>query len=382
MRYLLMIPGPVESPDEIIEAYNGQTVAHYGKDFRDLYLNTTERLSRILRSKDQWSFLIPGSGTSGLETIGATFCNSRKVLIINNGHFGDRLFDVSSKYASIVDQVLFKSGEIIDLEIVENQLKKKKYDLVWMVHVDTSVGILNPLKEAAALAKKYDCEFFTDAIASAPAEEIKMDEWGIDGIVTASQKAFACPAGLGMVTLNEKLVKNIKSYPASKSWYSDLKVWVDYYYDWNDWHPYPVTLPKNTIRALNKSLEILESKGVENRFQFHKNISAKIVKAIKLLGLTTFIPENHLAHGLTAINTMGKFYAPDFVSFIREKFAIQIGGSLDDSMKPVVFRIGHLSEKQCETRNLVSVISALGFFMKAKGLDVPIGEAIGALLYN
>ncbi|MHB1254141.1 MAG: pyridoxal-phosphate-dependent aminotransferase family protein [Candidatus Humimicrobiaceae bacterium] len=380
MRYLLMIPGPVESPEEIIEAFNGQTVAHYGKEFRDLYLNTAERLSRVLGSKDQWSFLMPGSGSTGLETIGATFCNSREVLIINNGHFGDRLYDVSSKYASSVDQVLFKPGEVIDLEVVENQLKKKKYDLVWMVHVDTSVGILNPLKEAAALAKKYGCEFFTDAIASAPAEEIRMDEWGIDGIATASQKAFSCPAGLGMLTLNEKLVKNIKSYPAPKSWYSDLKVWVDYYYDWNDWHPYPVTLPTNTVRALHKSLEILEAKGVENRFALHKTVSAKIVKAIKLLGLVTFIPENHLAHGLTGVNTMGKFYAPDFVSFIREKFAIQIGGSLDDNMKPVVFRIGHLSEKQCETRNLVSVISALGVFMQSKGLDVPVGKAIEALL--
>ncbi|MHB1253538.1 MAG: hypothetical protein ACYCZ1_05160 [Candidatus Humimicrobiaceae bacterium] len=73
---------------------------------------------------------------------------------------------------------------------------------------------------------------------------------------------------------------------------------------------------------------------------------------------------------------MGK----DFVSFIREKFAIQIGGSLDDNMKPVVFRIRHLSEKQCETRNLVSIISAPGVFMQSKDLEVPIGEAIEALL--
>ena len=380
MKYLLMIPGPVESPDEVIEAFNGQTIAHYGKEFRDLYLETTQRLSRVLGSKTVWSFLMPGSGSTALETIGATFCNSRNCLIINNGHFGDRLYDIATRYSSNVDQVLFEVGQSVNLKTVENQLKKKKYDLVWMVHVDTSVGILNPIMEVASLAKKYDCEFFTDAIASSAIEEIKMDKWGIDGIATSSQKGFSCPAGLGLLTISEKLIKTIKSLPEPKSWYSDLKVWVDYYHDWNDWHPYPVTLPTNTIKALAKSLEILEIKGIENRLTLHKNVSSKLIKSVRLLGLDTFIPENQIAHGLTAVNTLGKFNAPDFVGFIREKFSIQIGGALDGKMKTVVFRIGHMSEKQCQTRNLVSVISALGVYMKSKNMTVPLDEAIASLL--
>jgi len=71
MRYLLMIPGPVENPDEVIAAFNGQTVAHYGKEFRDLYLETGQRLSRIMGSEKAWSFLIPGSGSVAQEAIGA-----------------------------------------------------------------------------------------------------------------------------------------------------------------------------------------------------------------------------------------------------------------------------------------------------------------------
>ena len=380
MRYLLMIPGPVESPDEIIEAFNGQTVAHYGKEFRDLYLETGQKLSKVMGSEKGWSFLIPGSGSIALESIGATFCNSRECLIVNNGHFGDRLFDISTRYASNVDQVLFESGEVINLKTVESQLKKKKYDLIWMVHVETIAGILNPIKEIAELAKKYNCEFYIDAISSSAIEEIKMDEWGIDGVATASQKGFSCPAGLGMITLNEELVNNIKSKPASRSWYSDLKVWIDYYHGWNDWHPYPVTLPTNNVKALAKSLEIIEAKGIKNKLTFHKNISSKFIKSIKLLGLDTFISENHAAHGLTVVNTFGKFYAPDFIGFIKDKFEIQIAGALDEKTKPIVFRIGHMSEKQCQTKNLISVISALGIFMKSKGIKVQINDAITVLL--
>lgn len=183
-----------------------------------------------------------------------------------------------------------------------------------------------------------------------------------------------------MVTLSEDLVKKIKTLPEPKSWYANLKVWVDYYYSWNDWHPYPVTLPTNIVKALAKSLEMIEKGGIENRIALHKNVSGKLIKSIKILGLDTFIPENHIAHGLTVVSSMGKFYAPDFVSFIREKFAIQIGGSLDEEMKPTVIRIGYMSEKQCETRNLVSIASALGVFMQSKGLKVDLGDAIGTLV--
>jgi alanine-glyoxylate transaminase / serine-glyoxylate transaminase / serine-pyruvate transaminase len=378
--YLLMIPGPVESPDEIINAFNGQTVAHYGKDFRDLYLKTAKRLSRIIGSKKAMSFIMPGSGSTALEAIGATFCNTKKCLIITNGYFGDRLYAIASKYSMDVDKVIFKPGKLIDLVVLENQLKNNKYDLMWMVHVETSVGVLNPVKEVAKLAKKYDCEFFIDAIASGAVEEIKMDEWGIDGIATAPQKGFSCPAGLGMVTLNDELVKNIKFLPLPKSWYSDLRVWIDYYHDWNKWHPYPSTLPTNCIRALAKSLEILEIKGIENRLLLHKSVSSKLIKSLRLLGLDTFIPENHIAHGLTAVNTLGKINATDFVTFIKDKFLIQISGSLDEKIKPLVFRIGHFSETQCMTRNLVSVISALGVFMKSKGIKVKLDDAIECLL--
>lgn len=380
MKYLLMIPGPVESPDEIIEAFNGQTVAHYGQEFRDLYLETVSRLSRILGSEKAWSFLMPGSGTTGLEATGATFCNSRNCLVLSNGSFGDRLNAIAGRYSLHTDKISYEKGKAYDLPQIEEQLKSKKYDLLWMVHVETSVGILNPIKEVAAMAKKHGCLVFVDAIASSGMEEIKMDEWQIDGIASASQKGFSCPAGLGMLTINEELIKNLDSLPPSRSWYPDLRVWVEYYDKWNDWHPYPSTLPTNVIRALAKSLEIIENEGIENRLAMYKDVSERIIKSIKALGLGLFVPEGHSAHGLTAVSTLGKFQAPEFIEFLKEKFQIQIGGSLEKDMKPLVFRIGHMSTKQCLNRNLAAVIAALGTFMKTKNIDVQIDKALSELV--
>jgi len=379
MKYLLMIPGPVESPDEVIDAFNGQTIAHYGDEFRNLYIETADRLSGILGSKGL-SFLMPGSGTTALEGIGATFCNSKNCLIINNGSFGDRIYAISTRYSANTDQVFFKRGEPFDLEKIESQIKSKKYDLLWMVHVDTSVGILNPIKEVATIAKEQGCLVFVDAIASSGIEELYMDKWHIDGVASASQKGFECPAGLGMVTLSEELVKDLGNLPPSKSWYSDLRTWFEFYNKWNDWHPYPVTLPTNTIKALAKSLEIIENNGISNKILMHKDVSARLIKAIKSLGLELFVPEGHNAHGLTAVSTLGKFKAPEFVEFLKDKFKIQIGGSLEKEMKPYVFRIGHMSTKQCLARNLISVITALGIFMKTKNIDVNLESALPNLI--
>ena len=131
-----------------------------------------------------------------------------------------------------------------------------------MVHVDTSVGILNPVKEATAIAKEQGCLVFVDAIASSGIEEIRMDEWHIDGVATASQKGFECPAGLGMVTINEQLIESLNDLPPSRSWYCDLRIWYDYYNKWNDWHPYPVDVYKRQELKMPCQLQKLLLKRV------------------------------------------------------------------------------------------------------------------------
>lgn len=379
MKDLLMIPGPVEIPDRIIEAFNGQTVAHYGSKFRDLYLKTTGMLSTVLGSEG-WSFLMPGSGTTALEAIGANFCLEKRCLIVNNGYFGARIYEISSRYCSETDQVCFEKGEIIDLEQVEKQLKKKKYDLLWAVHVDTSVGILNPIEKIASLAKNYGCMVFVDAIASSAVEELKMDEWKIDGVASASQKGFACPPGLGMLTLTNDLVQTLNKLPEARTWYSDLRIWMQYYHNWNDWHPYPSTMPTNTVMALNKSLEIIEEQGIENKIRMHREASKKVVKAVKILGLDIFVPDGYNAHGLTPITTLGKVNAYELVNFLKEKLSIHIGGSLDKKMKPLVLRLAHMSSKQCHSRNLASVISGIGTYMQLKDYNVDLERALSVLM--
>jgi len=222
-----MIPGPVEVMDDILEVYNGQPVAHYGPEWARFYLETAQNISNLLGSTGR-TYLMPGSGSLGLDALVGTFCYGKKCLVLQNGIFGERLFNIASMYSSEVDLLKFPLNTTVDAGDVKRALKKKHYDAVFMTHVETSTGILNPAREVGLAVYEQGLMFFLDAVSSAGVEEINMDQWGISAAATASQKGLKCPPGLGIVTVSENLLKSLKKINKS-GWYSNLGVCNDYY---------------------------------------------------------------------------------------------------------------------------------------------------------
>ncbi|HEB30655.1 MAG TPA: alanine--glyoxylate aminotransferase family protein [Spirochaetes bacterium] len=377
MKYFLMIPGPVEIADEILDAYQGQPVAHYGPEWTKEYLDIIKRVSKILGSEGM-TFLMPGSGSICLDTAAASFCTSKRCLVINNGMFGDRLYNIVSAHTSDVEILKFPLNVPADPDAVKKALSEREYDAVFMTHVETSTSVLNPVKEVVNIVKEHGALFVLDAISSAVIEKLEMDSWGIDITVTACQKGFECPAGLGIITVRSDLLNALQDTPAT-TWYTDLRVWCDFYDKWHDWHPFPVTLPTNTIMALKKSIEIIETEGLSFRQRMFGEISSRLRKALLSFGLEMYAPEGHHAHGLTAASTGGKFDPSDLLGYLKKTVGIQISGSFGD-LKSHVFRIGHMSKKQCSNIILVSLLNGIALFMRSRGLKVPLEEAVGMLI--
>jgi len=376
VNYLLMIPGPVEIRKDILDSYYEKPVAHYGHEWAQFYIETTKRMSRVLGSEGR-SFLVPGSGSLGLEIASATFCRSKRCLVLQSGFFGERLYHIVSKYSGDVDVLNFPKNVSIDVELVNQSLGNKKYDVILMVHVETSTGVINHVEEIAKMAKEHGALSLIDAISSAGIERLEMDNWSIDVVITASQKGLECPPGLAVVTIQTELLNKLYDSP-SQSWYTDLRTWCDFYEKWHDWHPFPVTLPTNTIMALSKSLNIIESEGVLLRQKMYEEVSGRFRKALLELGLDLYVPNGHHAHGLTSVSTNGKFSPSDLVMFLKNKQKIQIAGSLGEPGESI-FRIAHMSRKQCENANLISVINGIALFMKGLGLQVSVEKAVHEL---
>lgn len=372
-KYLLMIPGPVQIAPDILEVFNGQTAAHYGPEWTEIYLSTEKMFSKLVGS-DGRTFLMPGSGSLGLDTVATTFCRGKKCLILNNGMFGNRLYEIVGRQAGTIKDLQFPLNRPVDPGKIREELSKNSYDILFVPHAETSTGILNPIQEIAAAAGEYGVKFFVDAVASAGIEKIDMCNWGIDVVVTGSQKGMEAPPGLGIVTITQKMLDYLDTLPEN-GWYTSLKLWCEYYEKWHDWHPFPVTLPTNTILALRKSMEKMFAHGPESRQQLYCGVSDRFRKAVGALGLSPYPQEGEQAHGLTSISAGGKFDPAELVTYFRTDHNILISGSFGD-LKKDVFRIGHMSTEQCLTKNLVRVIEVIGRFLTEKGIPADTDRAV------
>jgi len=351
----LMIPGPIELAPEVLAPMAEPLVAHYGEEWTAFYKETLGHLRKVFRTEGD-IFLFPGSGSAGLDmTLGSTLFPDGKVLIPRNGFFGERLEEIARTYTSNVRAIKFPTGQPIDLEVIEGFLQKEHFEVVAAVHCETSTGVLNPIRELSKLCQHYGALFIVDAISSLAIEPLKMDAWGIDLCVSASQKGLESPPGLGLVVVGKAAWKWINQVE-SPGWYLNLKVWKEYEKKWGNWHPHPVTHAVNNVRALRVGVERILAEGLERRFARHRSITERLRRELREIHLEPYVPDEIASHGVTAV--LGpEGHIDELLLHLRDRHRLLLAGSLG-SIKGKVFRIGHMGPGATDEA-VETVISAL-----------------------
>jgi len=359
-RLRLMIPGPIEVSQEVLEVMSEPLVAHYGKEWTAFYNETIRLLQKIFRTEGD-IFLLPGSGSAGLDAaLGSTLFPDGRVLIPQNGFFGERLEEIARSYTENVSTVKFPLGQAIDLGAVERTLQDGNFDAVACVHCETSTGVLNPIQELAGVCRSYGVLFIVDAVSSLAIEPLEMDGWGIDICVSASQKGLEAPPGLGVIAIG-KLAWNRINRMKSPGWYLNLRVWKEYREKWGNWHPHPVTQAVNNIKALRVGLERILKEGLDARFKRHHKIARELRQGLREIGFTPYVPDGIASNGVTSVlGPEGK--VDELLAYVQKQEGILLAGSLG-ALKGKVFRIGHMGPSASEEA-VNSVLSAL-----AKGLN-------------
>jgi alanine-glyoxylate transaminase / serine-glyoxylate transaminase / serine-pyruvate transaminase len=229
------------------------------------------------------------------------------------------------------------------LEEVEKELKTG-YKLVTLTHVDTSTGVITDVKGVAALAKCYGALTVLDGVCSVAGEEIRMSAWGIDVVLTASQKAVGVPPGLALLVVSPA---GMAAFKARKS------PVLNYYADWTNWLPvmqayearktaYFGTPAVNLIFALNVSLGQILAEGMDARISRHIALSEACKSGIAALGLGQVpLKPEFAAHTMTAPRYPQNFNATDFLAKVGKAGATLAGG-LHPAIKAEYFRIGHM----------------------------------------
>jgi alanine-glyoxylate transaminase/serine-glyoxylate transaminase/serine-pyruvate transaminase len=360
--YKLMIPGPIQPEDQVMEAMGGQVQPHYGPVFRDFYNETTGLLKKVFNTSGD-VFILVGSGSAAIDAcIGSTVPSGGKILVGINGFFGERLKDLAESYNIEVLPVTAEWGQPLRSEDFETALKKRSgVKAVAAVHLETSTSIINPAEEIGHIAHNHDLPFILDTVSSLGGLPVRMDDWCIDLCASASQKCLGAPPGLAPVAVGQRGWEAIRRNPRpGHGWYLNLTVWRQFANDWADWHPFPITMATNNVAALRVSLEKLMEEGIENRQKRYRNLALRLRNGIRRIGMPPFTPDEILAPVITAVKGPEGISTGLIVEYVSDIHHIKIAGGLG-ALKDKIFRIGHMSPSVSEA-DIDEVINALEAF--------------------
>lgn len=346
---LLVIPGPIEVADDVLYANAHPSMSHMSPEFAKVFQDCLTRVKQLLFTQQGQPFLVAGSGTLGWDMAASNLVEpGEDVLVLNSGYFGDAFAECLTIYGAKVDQIVAPVGDKPTLAQIEEALKKKKYKMLTFTHVDTSTGVLSNAKEICQLVKRVSPETVTvlDGVCSVGSEEIRMDAWGVDVVLAASQKGVGVPPGLCIMCASPKAISVFKARKAAPS---------SYFASWSKWLPvmeaygkgaaaYFATPPVQIIYALQASLITMTSKSpsLEERFALHKQASTKLKTAIQDMGLGLVTVSNSAAaNGMTAVYTPEGITPGDIVPKMLER-GVVIAAGLHKDIKTKYFRIGHM----------------------------------------
>ena len=349
----LRIPGPTPCPPEVLEAMGRQMINHRGAEFQKMVLDVTDKLKKLFLTKND-VFLLTGSGTGGLEAaVVNSFSPGDKVLAVSIGVFGDRLATIAKTYGADVTVIKSEWGKAADPKLIKAALDKDPaIKAVMVTHNETSTGVTNDLKTIAQTVKPFDKLFIVDAISSIGSIELPVDEWGVDVMVTGSQKSWMVPPGMAMVAISEK---GWKANAASKI--------PRFYWDFGKAKKYlekggqtPWTPAVSIVFALNVALDMMMKEGLPNIQARHHKLGKMTRDGVKALGLTLFAEEAHASDTVTAILGTDGLDAKLLNKVMRDEYDIVLSGGQME-LEGKIFRIGHLG--WVNEKDIKAVLEAL-----------------------
>ncbi len=374
-KLMLMIPGPTPVPEAALLAMAKHPMGHRSAEFDAIFAECTENLKWLHQTKsDVLSLTVSGTGAMEAGIINFLSPGDR-VLVGNNGKFGERWGEVAQAYGLNAEIIMAEWGQPLDPEKFREKLEadtEKKIKAVIITHSETSTGVLNDLETINRHVKAHgEALMMVDAVTSLGAANVPMDEWGIDVIASGSQKAYMIPPGLGFVAVSPKAWEAYKTAKLPK-FYLDLG---KYRKDAAK-NTTPFTPPVNMFFGLQVTLRMMKAEGLENVFARHQRLMKTTHAAVKALNLGLLAADGAASPAITAVMPPAQVDAQKVRSLMKKRFDILLADG-QDHLKGKIFRIGHLGFV-CD-RDILAAISSLETVLKELGYqDFNSGAGIAA----
>ncbi|HUF38655.1 MAG TPA: alanine--glyoxylate aminotransferase family protein [Anaerolineales bacterium] len=297
---ILLGPGPSMVPRRVLDALAQPTVGHLDPLFQQIMDETKTFLRRAFRTENEFALPISGTGSAGME---AALCNfiepGDRVLIGVMGYFGERMFDMATRYTDQVDRIDAPWGEPLDLSDIKRALASRSYKLFAFVHCETSTGVLQPgVAEISAAAHDHGALVVLDTVASWPGVPVETDIWDLDVVYSGSQKALSAPPGLAPLTVSPRAMDDLRKRETPvRNWYLDFRA-LDRYWR-SGTRTYHHTAPVNMVYALREALALVEEEGLEQVHLRHRDAAEHLWEGLDSLGLPPRAPVEFRSPTLT-----------------------------------------------------------------------------------
>ncbi len=377
-RNHLFIPGPTNTPHEILSAMHVPMEDHRSPTFPTLFKPILEDLKKVFRTETGQAFVFPATGTAGWEVALTNTLNpGDKVLIYRFGQFSHLWMNMAQRLGLDVEFHEVEWGKGIPLDVLEARLKEDnshEIKAVLATHNETATGVTSDIGgvRKAMDAANHPALLFVDGVSSIASLEFRMEDWGVDGAISGSQKGFMLPAGLAILAFSQKALKATEtaSFPRC---FLDLKDQMNANKD--GYTPY--TPPTPLLHGLRKALDMLLEEGMDNVYARHARLAEGTRKAIAAWGLSLCAEAGFESDTVSAVVVPADKDARDVISTAFHKYDISLGAGLTE-VAGKVFRIGHIGDMN--DVSMLGAIAGVEMALLDNGYDIQPGAGVGAAI--
>jgi len=368
----LMTPGPTPVPAEVMLTMAAPIIHHRTPDFSAAFKAAIEGLKYVFQTEGD-ALLFASSGTGVMESaIVNCFSAGDDVIVCRNGKFGDRQKQICEAYGVNVIDLQYGWEEVVNTaDVAEALAENPGVRGVIVTQSETSTGVLNDVKAIGEIVKGYpETVLIVDSITGIGAVECKTDEWGLDVVMTGSQKGLMLPPGLAACTVSAKAWKAYERSTLPK-----------YYFDWMKYKKNvekdttPFTPAVTLVLGLNEALKMIQDEGLENTIARHSKLAEATRKGCEALGLKLFAPAEGRGSAVTPVWVPEGVDGKKIVSIMKNKYGVTIAGGQDDYTGRI-FRVGHLG--YFGEFDIITTLAALEMTLAELGYEFEAGAGIKA----
>lgn len=375
-KTFLMIPGPTPVPESVLLEIAKHPIGHRSSEFSSILEEVYANLKYVFQTEND-VFMFTSSGTGAMCAALENLINEGdKVLSLVLGNFGNRWAKIAESRGAVVEKIEVDAGQVIEPEVLKKRLAEdtnKEIKIVTLTHSETSTGAANDIKTLCSIIREHGAISVVDGVTSVCAMPCKPDEWGIDVLVSGSQKGFMIPPGLAFLTANERAWKVYEecNHPS-------------FYFDWAAHrksvraNSTPFTPAVNLIAGLAVALRMIKAEGIDNMNARHKRHAMALRAAVRAMNLKLVVEDDKNASwSITSILPPEGISVPDIRKTLKEDYDIVVANG-QNQLKDKIFRMGTLGFV-CD-RDLIAAVGALEASLIKLGHKFNSGDGIKTLI--